>query len=85
MKTKELILKTALKLFNEKGFEHVSTYDIAQEIGISQGNLTYHYPTKKVLIRVLAKEMISKIDSRILEIDDNFSFKDFYENLWTNN
>ncbi len=81
MKTKDLILQSALEFFNTKGFEHASTYDIAKSIGISQGNLTYHFPTKRDLVNVLAKQMIAEIDNIILEINNDFSLKDFYENL----
>lgn len=44
--TKERILKTAISLFNEKGFEAVSMRDIADALDISPGNLTYHYKKK---------------------------------------
>jgi AcrR family transcriptional regulator len=81
MSRKELILKKALALFNEKGFNDVSTYDIAKAVGISQGNLTYHYPTKKKLVNTLAKNMIEEIDLLVLHVGPGFSFIDFYENL----
>ena len=81
MKTRNLILNSALDFFNKKGFEHASTYDIAKSIEISQGNLTYHFPTKRDLVNVLAKQMIAEIDTTILEINDDFSLKVFYENL----
>ena len=55
MKRKDLILKTALETFNKQGYEHVSTYDISRKLKISQGNLTYHFPTKQQLINSLAK------------------------------
>ena len=77
MNTKKHILLTALNLFNKKGFEHVSTYDIAQDVGISQGNLTYHFPTKMAMINLLAKQMIAEIDEEILTIDSDFSFINF--------
>jgi AcrR family transcriptional regulator len=62
MKRKEQILQTALAAFNSKGYENVSTYDISRQMKISQGHLTYHFPTKKILINNLAKNMISEID-----------------------
>ena len=68
MSKKELILQEALTIFNSKGFEHVSTYDIAKKVGMSQGNFTYHYPTKQILINTLAKKMINEIDHFILNV-----------------
>ncbi len=81
MKRKDLILKTALETFNKQGYEHVSTYDIARKLKISQGNLTYHFPTKQQLINSLAKKMITEIDEFILEVSNEFSLKNFYDNL----
>jgi len=82
MKRKEQILETALATFNSKGYENVSTYDISRQMKISQGNLTYHFPTKKDLINNLAKSMIAEIDKFILIVGDDFSIRDFYDNLY---
>jgi len=41
--TKQKILKQSLQLFNELGISNVSLRDIADEAGISVGNLQYHF------------------------------------------
>ncbi len=48
--TPERILSTALRLFNQFGVDRVPVYKIAAEIGISPGNLTYHFPRKQDII-----------------------------------
>lgn len=53
--TKLEIIATATRLFLEKGYSNVVVQDIAKEIGISQGNLTFHFPTKEHLITELIK------------------------------
>lgn len=53
LETQERILKAALKLFNEKGSDSVTTHDIAEEAGISPGNLYYHFKNKAAIIRSL--------------------------------
>lgn len=52
--TKDRILQTAALLFTEKGYAAVSMRDVANELGISVGNLTYHYPKKDDLVQEVA-------------------------------
>ena len=49
-RTAERILEAALGLFNRFGEPNVSTTAIAAELGISPGNLYYHYPAKEKLV-----------------------------------
>ncbi|RBJ70615.1 TetR family transcriptional regulator, partial [Pseudomonas sp. MWU12-2534b] len=50
MKTRDRILECALQLFNQKGEPNVSTMEVANEMGISPGNLYYHFHGKEPLI-----------------------------------
>lgn len=50
LSTKERILEAARSLFNARGYAATSLSEIATSIGISQGNLTYHYPSKSDLV-----------------------------------
>jgi len=52
-KTKTKILATALDLFNHEGESRVSSVDIASVMGISPGNLYYHYKGKDEIILAL--------------------------------
>ena len=60
MKTKEKILNAARTLFNLNGVENVTTRNIAASIGISQGNLHYHYPNKDEIVVFLFQEFKEK-------------------------
>ncbi|MCP1607648.1 transcriptional regulator, TetR family [Pseudomonas citronellolis] len=53
MKTRDRILECALLLFNEQGEPNVSTLEIATELGISPGNLYYHFHGKEPLVLAL--------------------------------
>jgi len=52
-RTAERILEVTLVLFNRFGEPNVSTTLISNELGISPGNLYYHYPAKDELINAL--------------------------------
>jgi len=49
-KTKEKILRTALALLNNEGEVNITSVDIAAVMGISPGNLYYHYKGKDIII-----------------------------------
>lgn len=65
---KQEIIKTATTLFLGIGYSKTSPQMIAKELGISTGNLTYHYPTKEQLLAVLV-EMLCKFQEKLLEYE----------------
>ena len=60
-KTKDKILAVALDLFNNEGESQVSSVDIASVMGISPGNLYYHYKGKDEIIRALFEDFEEEI------------------------
>lgn len=62
LKTKDKIVITALKLFNENGSKAISTNHIAEAAGISPGNLYYYFKNKKEIIRILFSMMVEKYE-----------------------
>lgn len=68
MKTREKILETALRLFNERGISAVSSKSISEEMGISYGNLCYHFPKKDDIILQLYLNMQEKVDAQFRNI-----------------
>ncbi|BCD62119.1 transcriptional regulator, TetR family [Nitratiruptor sp. YY08-26] len=61
MDKKEIILQTALALFNNYDTKTITTNHIAKEAGVSPGNLYYHYKNKEEIIYELYKQMMQKI------------------------
>ena len=60
--TQARILDAALELFNEFGTPAISTNRIADQCGISKGNLHYHFRTKQELIRALWQRAVEEMD-----------------------
>lgn len=57
MSRKEDILEVARTLFNEKGTQSSTTNHIAKAMGISPGNLHYHYRNREEIVRLLYIQM----------------------------
>lgn len=55
---KERILKEALRLFSEKGFEGTSLQAIADAVGIQKPSLIYHFPSKEILRQNVVESLI---------------------------
>jgi len=53
MKTRDRILHVSLLLFNEEGEAQQTAVDISNALGISPGNLYYHFKGKDAIIRAL--------------------------------
>lgn len=60
--TRQNIIATATKLFNNKGYSAVNMLEISSEMGISRGNLVYHFKNKEELLRAIADQMWDKLE-----------------------
>jgi len=52
-RSRALILDTALKLFAHRGYGATSVRDIAEEAGLSKGNVYHHFADKESIFRAL--------------------------------
>ncbi|GAD91406.1 MULTISPECIES: TetR/AcrR family transcriptional regulator [Vibrio] len=64
MKTKQRIVYGALELFNQHGERNITTNHISEHLGISPGNLYYHYSNKQEIIRAIFKDYTSELLDR---------------------
>lgn len=63
--TKKKILDTARLLFNQHGYAQVTIRMIAQQAGMSSGNLNYHFRRREDILEALYFEMVAVFDQRI--------------------
>lgn len=63
MKTKERIILASLDLFNEQGERNVTTNHIAAHLGISPGNLYYHFRNKSDIVYAIFKNYELLVDT----------------------
>ncbi|MFO7786691.1 MAG: TetR/AcrR family transcriptional regulator [Halospina sp.] len=90
MKTRDRILKASLQLFNEQGERNVTTNHIAAHLGISPGNLYYHFRNKADIIYSLFVQYRGLVDrylkvprNRTLTLEDKmFYLESVFDGLW---
>lgn len=61
-KTRQNIIQKAIQLFNERGVINVRIRDIANELEISPGNVSYHYKKKHELLDSVYRFMIKRLE-----------------------
>jgi len=89
-RTKERILETALALFNRLGEPSVTPSAIAEEMGISPGNLHYHFPSKQKIVEALFAAFRAEIEhtlaapgNRTADVEDVWLFLHLvFEAIW---
>ena len=88
-RTAERILEATVDLFNCFGKPNVSTAVVAAELGISPGNLHYHYPAKAEIVNALSQRYALSLqdlfetagDVREMQAAWGF-FLTLFERLW---
>lgn len=69
MRTRDKIIQASIELFNLHGERQVTTNHIAAHLGISPGNLYYHFRNKNDIIRNIFNEYAKLLDKSFAPID----------------
>lgn len=81
LSTKQRILNASVKLFNEHGVDAVRLQQIAEEIGISVGNLAYHYKTKDAIVESVYEQVIDEFSHIFRQYLQSPDLADFDQQL----
>lgn len=90
LSTRERIVQASLELFNAQGERSVTTNHIAAHLGISPGNLYYHYRNKQAIIAELFGAYENEVrgflrlpDERALTLEDKAHYlKSLLDVMW---
>lgn len=67
--TKKLILKKALELFSERGYDSVSVGEIASAVGIKAPSLYNHYKSKEEIFQAIVSDTAERYEKGTDKID----------------
>ncbi len=90
IKTRDRIIEASLELFNEQGERNVTTNHIAAHLGISPGNLYYHFRNKLEIISELFERYAAQVEGflqrptgRGMTMDDKaFYLEALLQGMW---
>jgi AcrR family transcriptional regulator len=82
-KSKQQILDSALKRFSHKGYGATSVRDIAEEAGLSKGNVYHHFPDKEAIFRALIDRYFEAMSQPEFPFNRALATGSFPENLET--
>lgn len=68
MNRRDLVLKTALKLFTERGYFNTSVHDIQREADVSIGSIYHYFKNKEAIAKALFDELVALMTQRFEEI-----------------
>jgi TetR/AcrR family transcriptional repressor of nem operon len=64
--TRQTILAEAFELFRKQGYAGTSMGQVAEAVGISKGNLTYHFPSKQALYEAVNAFAAAYVHERLI-------------------
>ena len=67
--TKDKILRTAAKMFSERGYENVTMRELAKVVGIKSASIYHHFPSKEDIIKHLYRLYIEEHHKKYPDID----------------
>ncbi len=80
-RSRQQILDSALKLFSHRGYGATSVRDVAEEAGLSKGNVYHHFPDKESIFRALLDRYFQVMSAPEFPFNRALASGTFPENL----
>ncbi|MFY0633280.1 MAG: TetR/AcrR family transcriptional regulator [Vannielia sp.] len=85
--TRDKLVRAALDVILEKGYNSASTTDFSEAAGVSRGALLHHFPTRSAIIIAAMELLLEEATAEIREVAakvalTEVSLGDFIEFLW---
>jgi AcrR family transcriptional regulator len=71
--TREVILETARRMFEERGYDATSLRQIAEAVGTTKAAVYYHFPAKEHLLLELTRPFLDQLSNLVAELRDDES------------
>ncbi len=78
LSAKNKIIIKSVRLFNEWGFGAVSMQELANQLSMTRGNLTYHFKDKEALLETIVERVWAKMEAERSKIRALPSFENLY-------
>ncbi len=76
-KTKDNIIQSAIELFNQYGVPNVRLQMIADQTGISIGNLAYHFKNKEAIVKATFDQLTEELKLILAQFRQSQNLLDF--------
>lgn len=70
--SRERIIEAANRLVYTKGYNQTSVSDIATAVGITKGNLHYHFKSKEELLEAIIQYRLTMINEMLMQWEEQF-------------
>jgi AcrR family transcriptional regulator len=77
--TRERIFQLALEYFNANGIEYVGIRELARELGLSPGNVSYYFPTKDDIVIEITKRLSEENNKLFQQVEQDLTLTSFIE------
>lgn len=82
VKTRDIIIDSAKKLFITQGYIKTTTRQIAKDADVNLGLISYYFKNKKNIAMIVYQDIITQIYKQVNVVIENYTYKNAVEKLF---